>query len=211
MAVTSRKRPKRGQRALPSPEANQLKELISEEESRLEEQLRASLQLLETSVGGRNSLIDALTVSKHPSAKRFLYATARANNGALPLYDSLKRSKLNPDELIRIFTEGSLVRSTVETIKTLSDGMPAVMKVAVDSAQLMGAEGFQDRKMLFEIAGVKKKDQKSGMSINLNQYQFGTEGTFEKLVTKAPIGLNKNPFDVEIVPDEDDFADDLEN
>lgn len=171
----------------------------------LEERLRASLQLLETSVGGRNALIDALTVSKHPSAKRFLQATARTTNGALPLYDSLKRSKLNPDELIRIFTEGSLVRATVETIKTLSDGMPAVMKVAVDSAQLMGAEGFQDRKMLFEIAGVKKKDQKSGLNINVSQYAFGNEGVFEKLVTKQPVGLHQNPFDVEIVPDDDEF------
>lgn len=200
----TRKRTATGREALLSPEdrAKELKALQKAGETALEEQIRASLSLLETAVGGRAKLLHALAVSKHPNAKRFTAAVGKCVNGNKPLYDVLKASRMSADELINVFTEGSLVRSTVEAMVKLSDGLPGIMQTAVESAAMPGKDGFDDRRLLFEIAGVRKPEKHGGVNINLSQISFGSEGVFEKVVTKQPFSLHQNPFEIDVEAEE---------
>jgi len=162
----------------------------------LETQLEASLELLERSAGGRQRLIDALAVSNHPSAVKFIAILQKDASDDLTLYEICRRIRTSPDEIVKIYTEGSLVRSTVETIAKLSDGMPSIMDVAISSAKMKGPPGFQDRKLLFEMGGLQK--QEGGIHINnMNQMNLSSEGSFEKVVGRTGVSLSQNPFDIE--------------
>lgn len=172
-----------------------ISEALEPVKSAMEDQLRASLDLLERSVGGRKRLIDALAVSNHPSARKFVLELTKGTNGDLSLYEVCEKIRISPDELTKIYTEGSLVRSTVQVFMKLADGLPEVMDVAIDSAKIKGPQGFQDRKLLFEVSGVQKQD--SGIQINMNQLNLGNEGSFEKVVGRTGVSITKNPFDVE--------------
>lgn len=206
MATTKKSSGKPGKKALLSPDDRvaALQTLEEQTQQALEERLTASLQLLETAVGGRDRLVDALIISKHPTAKKFIGMLGKADWAQKPLYNILKANKTNPDELINIFMEGELVASTVKTIVKLSDGLPGVMDTAIESATVPGPEGFQDRKLLFEIAGMHKQEKKGGLNINLNQIQFGSEGMFEKVITRQHGGLHENPFEVDVDAEEVD-------
>lgn len=178
-----------------------LPEALAPKKSALESQLEASLALLEQSAGGRRRLIDALAVSNHPSAIKFIVALENGKNNDLSMYDICKQIRTSPDEIMKIYSEGSLVRSTVQTFMKLADGMPAIMDVAVESAKMKGPPGFQDRKLLFEMSGLQK--QEGGIHINMNQMNLSSEGTFEKVVGRTGVSLNQDPFggDAEVVDD----------
>lgn len=157
------------------------------------------MDLLERSAGGRRKLIDALAVSNHPSAVKFIAALENAENNDLSMYQVCRRIRTSPDEIMKIYSEGSLVRSTVQTFMKLADGMPGIMDVAVESAKMKGPPGFQDRKLLFEMSGLQK--QEGGIHINMNQMNLSSEGTFEKVVGRTGVTLNQDPFDVEVEED----------
>ncbi len=163
----------------------------------LDERLRLSLELLEHSVGGRQKLMDALIVSKHPVAKKLIVKLASPVKGRESLYDICKSVNTSPDEVIRIFTEGSLVRSTVEALVALHDGLPDVVKTSVQVAKEPTKSGFEDRKLLMEVAGLRRPDGGGGVHINLSQtlQNVGSEGIFEKVI-KGFSSDQANPFEL---------------
>lgn len=184
---STRKRPKKPLKPLP--------EALEPRKTALESQLEASLALLETSAGGRQRLIDALAVSNHPSASKFIAALQRFENDDRSFYDICRSIRCSPDEIIKIYTEGSLVRSTVSTFMKLADGMPKIMDTAIESASVKGPPGFQDRKLLFEMSGLHKVE--GGVQVNVNQTNLASEGSFEKVVGRTGVSLSQNPFDIE--------------
>ena len=174
-----------------------LSEALAPVKTTLERQLEASLELLERSAGGRQRLIDALAVSNHPSAAKFVAALQKFENDKLSFYDVCRKIRCSPDEIIKIYTEGSLVRSTVQTFTKLADGIPAIMDVAVESAKIKGPPGFQDRKLLFEMSGMQK--QEGGIHISMSQMNLSSEGSFEKVVGRSGVSISQNPFDGDII------------
>lgn len=174
-------------------------------ETELEKRLKASLQLMEDSVGGRKRLLDALLVVGHPSAHRLISLMGKKGNLDRPLLELCRAARTPPEEVVKIFTEGSLARSTVETFVKLADGVPGVMDAAIESAKIKGPSGFSDRKLVFEMAGIAKPDGPATL-INqnfMNQMSMGSEGAFEKVVSHGGISLNKNPFDSSIEVEND--------
>lgn len=167
------------------------------ESTALDQRLRLSLELLEQSVGGRDKLIDALIVSKHPVAKKLVPRLARCVTGTDSLYDICHSLKTSPDEVMRIFTEGSLVRSTVEALVKLHDGLPAVVQTSIESASKAGRDGFDDRKLLMEVAGLRRSDGGGGIHLNISQtlQNAGSEGVFEKVI-KGFSTDQANPFEL---------------
>ncbi len=161
----------------------------------LDERLRLSLELLEQHVGGRQRLLDALIVSKHPVAKKLVPKLARCVNGAKPLYDICKSVRTSPDEVMHIFTEGSLVRQSVVALSRLHDGLPGIMDVSIESAKQKGRDGFDDRKLLMEVAGLRRPDG-GGIHINMAQMMqnAGGEGVFEKIIKGFSTDV-ANPFE----------------
>lgn len=161
----------------------------------LDERLRISLELLENAVGGRQKLIDALVVSKHPVAKKLVPVLAKCVKGNTSLYDICTQLKTTPDEVIRIFTEGSLVRSTVETLVKLHDGLPSIMDTSISSAKKEGRDGFADRELLMEVAGLKREGGGIHISMNQSLNNAGGEGVFEKII-KGFSTDSVNPFEL---------------
>ena len=197
MAILKKSRTRAGTLLSPAAKQATIEKLQEENKTALDTQLRSSLSMLETAVGGRQALVEALAVSKNPAAIKFITAVGKATNGNVPLYDILQSINTSADELIKIFTEGKMVRAQVETYVRLAEGLPDVLNVALDSARVPGSDGFNDRKMLFGMAGMTKQEANGPGPTILNQISFGTDGTFEKIVTRQHSPMSQNPFEIE--------------
>jgi len=176
---------------------------ISEEKQLIKVDLKDSLNELETRVGGRHRLISALIISDNPKAREFAKLLAKQKSHQYTLWELCNKQKLNPQELFRQITEGTLAQSAVEAYVKVAAGMPKVVEKSVEVATSLGVEGFKDREMLLRLGGMLTDKSGPQVQVNLNQ-NFHKAGHFEQTMEFGSAGALDDPFieaeEVEDVP-----------
>jgi hypothetical protein len=166
--------------------------------------LQRALDNLEKTAGGRSALIDAVAASQHPKAKAFVTALGLMENEDKSLYEIAKSVSPNPHELQKYFSQGLRTQSVIKAYDIMFRDLPDLMRVSLDAAT--EPDGHQERKMLFQMAGLFPKD--GGININLNQ-NFG--GMMEKgMAGKVARGsgdlMHDNPFEIVVEAEDDETA-----
>ena len=164
--------------------------------------LERALDNLEHDAGGRNALIDALTASQHPKAKVFITALGKMENEDKSLYEIATTLSPDPMELQKYFSQGLRTKSVITAYNIMFKDLPDLMRESLEQAK--GEDGFQERKMLFQMAGLFPKD--GGININLNQ-NFGgmmEQGMAGKVARGSGDLMHENPFEIEIEAEEID-------
>ncbi len=157
---------------------------------------------MEQEAGGRHQFIRALAGSKNPAARALIKALGKVENDDKSVFEICLTIKKDPLELQKAFSEGHQIQQAVESVNKLFSALPGVMDSAIKSANLAEKDGFQDRKMLFEIAGLFP--EKSGLQISLNQNFQGLmeKGAGSSSTSKTEDLLHEDPWiDAEIVED----------
>jgi hypothetical protein len=120
------------------------------------------------------------------------------------LYEIAKSVSPNPHELQKYFSQGLRTQSVIAAYDIMFKDLPDLMRVSLDAAT--EPDGHQERKMLFQMAGLFPKD--GGININLNQ-NFG--GMMEKgMAGKVARGsgdlMHDNPFEIVVEAEDDETA-----
>ena len=169
--------------------------------SKVDHALKASLDYMEQEAGGRHEFIRALAGSQNPAAKALIKALGKVENDDKSVFEICLAIKKNPLELQKAFSEGHQIQQAVESVNKLFSALPGVMETAIDSANLV-EDGFQDRKMLFEIAGLFP--EKGGLQVSINQNFQGLmeKGAGHGSTSESDDLLHEDPWiDAEIVED----------
>jgi len=170
--------------------------------SKVDHALKASLDYMEQEAGGRYEFIRALAGSKNPAAKALIKALGKVENDDKSVFEICLAIKKNPLELQKAFSEGHQIQQAVESVNKLFSALPGVMESAIESANVADKDGFQDRKMIFEIAGLFP--EKGGLQVSINQ---NFQGLMEKGAGAGSTSddadlLHEDPWiDAEIVED----------
>ena len=170
--------------------------------SRTDQALEVALDNLEKMAEGRNVFIQALSASKNPAAAGLMKALGRVENDGKSIYEVALSIRSDPLELQKAFSEGLQVHNALEAFNKLFKALPGVMKTTIDSSKSLGKEGFADRKMLLQLAGLFPKE--GGLQISLNQ-------NFADMVSVqggAPVTqgshdlLHQNPYEIVVEAEE---------
>lgn len=157
--------------------------------------LQRALDNLERDAGGRQALIEALTSSQHPRAKVFITALGRMENEDKSLYEIALSVSPDPHEIQKYFAQGLRTQSVLTAYNIMFTDLPDLMRESLEAAK--GEDGFQERKMLFQMAGLFPKD--GGININLNQ-NFGgmlEPGVAGRVARGSGNLMHENPFEIE--------------
>lgn len=164
--------------------------------------LQRALDSLEITAGGRSALIDAVASSQHPKAKAFVTALGLMENEDKSLYEIALSVSPDPHELQKYFSDGLRTQNVIKAYNLMFVDLPDIMQASLDAAQ--DPENHQERKMLFQLAGLFPKD--GGISINLNQ-NFGSmlePGMAGKVARGSGDLMHENPFEIVVEPEEDE-------
>jgi hypothetical protein len=157
---------------------------------------------MEQEAGGRHEFIRALAGSQNPAAKALVKALGKVENDDKSVFEIALAIKKDPLELQKAFSEGHQLQQAVESVNKLFTSLPGIMESSIKSANLV-EDGFQDRKMLFEIAGLFP--EKGGLQVSINQ---NFQGLMEKGTAAAEVSpesdlLHEDPWiDAEIVEED---------
>lgn len=172
--------------------------------SPVDKALEVALDNLEKMSGGRNVFVQALAASKNPAATALMKALGKVENDGLTIYEVALKIRSDPLELQRAFSEGLQVHNAMEAFNKLFQALPDVMDSAISASKIPDKEGFADRKMLLQLAGLFPKE--GGLQISLNQnfadmvhVQGGapyTQGSHDL--------LHKDPFEIDVEAEEVD-------
>jgi hypothetical protein len=93
--------------------------------------------------GGRDEFVDACRLSNAPVVQTFVRLSEECEG--LPLSDICAKSNLMPDKLLELIVP-ALYRWNGSVGKMLNAiNVPKTMKAGIETAQMVGPEGFQDR------------------------------------------------------------------
>jgi hypothetical protein len=128
--------------------------------------------------GGRDEFVDACRLSTAPIVQTFVRLAEECDKEGLA--DICSKTNLAPDKLLELMVP-ALYRWNGAVGKMLNAiNVPKTMKAGIETANLVGAEGFQDRKMQFQMAGLL---QKEGSGVNVfNTVNVGDLESFEETV-----------------------------
>lgn len=162
--------------------------------------LQRALDSLEETAGGRSALIDAVAASQHPKAKAFVTALGKMENEDKSLYEIALSVSPDPHELQKYFSQGLRTQNVIKAYDIMFKDLPDIMRASLDAAT--EPDGHQERKMLFQLAGLFPKD--GGININLNQ-NFGEmmgQGQVGRVARGSGEMMHENPFEIEVEAEE---------
>ena len=186
-----------------SAKGKTLTEALSPYRWSLEQQLEERMENLEELCGGRQRLIEGLLATDDPRAKSFIRALGDAKNADLSLYQVCKKIQTSPDQILKIFTEGEMVRSTVLAFAQLHKELPAIMESQTELAQRPTNEGRKAAKEIFKIMGMYPESKGVAIKLNQNVKTVLPDNLMEQVVKTSSKLAQKNPFD-EDPPDPDE-------
>ncbi len=139
------------------------------------------LRQFEELAGGRQRIIRALLTSPHPKAKQLVTTLMRSQNGHRSLYSLCTQLNLTASDLLNICTEGHLVARAAAAIQEVGDRILEVVQASADVATTAGVDGFKDRQMLIQMAGLDKSAPQ--VQVNLQQnFRTGKTGDLEDVI-----------------------------
>lgn len=162
------------------------------------------MEYLESQAGGRIAFVQALTASKNPAAKALILALGKSENDDKPIFEVALQINKDPMELQKAFSEGLQLQNAVEAANKMFSALPDVMEGAINTAKKADKDGHADRKLIFEMSGLLKKDG-GGLQISLNQNFQGMVPTGNPVKGTHDL-LHTDPFDevIDVDPKEDD-------
>lgn len=88
--------------------------------------VQLALNQLENAIGGREALVESLTVVDDPEVEYLLGLVADPRNDTKPLGELCDQGNITPEQLLKAYRKGRLARKQVEAIHLVTDGTPAV-------------------------------------------------------------------------------------